>query len=328
MSNPLRSVARSIALRMTLAQARVTAMLMQRFVRDNAAHALFARRGFQVLRDHYYNPIPERDDLPEAHWHRRSEMPGVDLNIEYARTLLREELEPHFDEFRATFPIDRVDGDAGFYLLNYAFMAVDAHVYYSLIRERKPKRIVEIGSGFSTLVAIEAARRNRADGNACSITAVEPYPAKRLRDALGEHVSLIEDKVQRVPMDVFTSLGAGDMLFIDSTHVLREGGDVWWEYCEILPRLASGVLVHIHDISLPKSYPKQYFDKDLYFWNEQYLLQAFLAFNNRFRVMWPGNAMMLEHPDEMNRALPEIAMMRERFPSSEPASFWMDVVEQ
>jgi hypothetical protein len=325
MANAFKSTARRIAVGITMSQARLTARLLQRFVRDNSAHGLFARHGFQLLRDHYYNPIPDRDDLPESFWTRRSELPGVDLNLPGALDLLHTDIEPYLDEFRATFPMRKEEGREGFYLMNYAFMAVDAHVYYSIIRSRRPRRIVEIGSGFSTLVGIEAARRNRSEGAPCAITAVEPYPSKRLRDAIGDGVSLVEEKVQRVPMELFTSLGAGDILFIDSTHVLREGGDVWWEYCEILPRLADGVLVHIHDVSLPKPYPRQYFEKDLYFWNEQYLLQAFLAFNNRFRVVWPGNAMMLEHPAEMHRTFPEIEAMRREFPESEPASFWMEL---
>jgi hypothetical protein len=324
MVNVLKRSARRLAVGLTMSQARLTAVLLQRFVRDNAAHGLFARHGFQLLRDHYYNPIPDREDLPESYWTTRSELPGVDLNLPHALTVLREEIVPHLDEFRRTFPMEKPEGGEGFYLMNYAFMAVDAHVYYALIRARRPRRIVEIGSGFSTLVGVEAARRNRADGSPCAVTAVEPYPAGRLRRAVGEELALIEEKVQAVPMELFTSLEAGDILFIDSTHVLREGGDVWWEYCEILPRLQRGVLVHIHDVSLPRPYPRQYFEKDLYFWNEQYLLQAFLAFNNRFRVIFPGNALMLDHPDEMHRAFPEIAAMRERFPSSEPASFWME----
>ena len=88
--------------------------------------------------------------------------------------------------------------------------------------------------------------------------------------------------------------------------------------------LAPGVLVHVHDISLPKPYPRVYFDSGLY-WNEQYLLQAFLAFNSRFEVIWPGNHMVLNYGERISKVFPEYQAMREKYPSSEPTSFWMRV---
>ncbi|MGH9903790.1 MAG: class I SAM-dependent methyltransferase, partial [Pyrinomonadaceae bacterium] len=135
---------------------------------------------------------------------------------------------------------------------------------------------------------------------------------------------LIEKRVQDVDLSVFTSLEANDILFIDSTHALRAGGDVQLEFCEIMPRLAPGVLVHVHDISLPRAYPRVYFDQRLY-WNEQYLLQAFLTFNRRFEVIWPGNYMALRYPERIREFFFEYQDMRAAYPSSEPTSFWMRV---
>jgi hypothetical protein len=131
-------------------------------------------------------------------------------------------------------------------------------------------------------------------------------------------------KLQEVGLAPFLGLEAGDVLFIDSSHVLREGNDVQFEYLEILPRLAPGVWVHVHDISLPRRYPRVYFEQGLY-WNEQYLLQALLAFSTRLRVAWAGNHLLLRHPEEMHRAFPEIAVMRRHFPLSEPSALWMRV---
>jgi hypothetical protein len=127
-----------------------------------------------------------------------------------------------------------------------------------------------------------------------------------------------------MPVSYFEQLESGDILFIDSSHVIRSGNDVHYEFLEILPRLKPGVLVHIHDISLPKPYPEVYFDNHLY-WNEQYLLQAFLTFNDRFEIMWPGNYMMLNYPDKMLSTFPEISRMRQDYPQSEPTAFWMRV---
>jgi hypothetical protein len=132
----------------------------------------------------------------------------------------------------------------------------------------------------------------------------------------------VAKKVQDVPLDVFTSLEAGDILFIDSTHALRSGSDVQYEFLEILPRLAPGVLVHVHDVSLPLPYPKVYYDTQTY-WNEQYLLQAFLAYNSRFEVVWAGNYMLLNHRDAMLETFPEFKLMREKWTSSEPSAFWI-----
>jgi hypothetical protein len=220
--------------------------------------------------------------------------------------------------------LHQVRGSDDFFLVNGSFMAVDAHVYYALIRAFDPARIVEVGAGNSTRVASRALLRNREQrGHTAHYTVVEPYPAPYLRKLEGIS-SFVEDKVQNVDLSTYTSLGPNDILFIDSSHVLRSGGDVQYLYLEVLPRLGPGVLVHIHDISLPKHYPRVYFENGTY-WNEQYLLQAFLAYNSRFEVIWPGNYIMVKHPDRLLRAVPEIEDMRREYPSSEPSSFWMRV---
>ena len=205
-------------------------------------------------------------------------------------------------------------------------MAGDAHVYYAMIRHHRPKRIVEIGGGNSSLLAAAACRRNQQEyGVKPHLTVVEPYPGEWLKGVPGLDV-LLEQRIQEVDMSVFNSLQAGDIFFIDSSHVLRPGGDVQREYCEILPRLAPGVLVHIHDISLPKPYFHFYFQNHLY-WNEQYLLQAFLTYNSPFEVMWPGTHMFMKYPKEVLKAFPEISAMKEKYPLAEPSSFWLRVKE-
>ncbi len=313
---------------MTLSAARLTASGIRRYSLDEEARTIFGERGFHLLRKHFYLPIPEAEDLGEEFWSRRSEMPGVDTGDEEALACLRELFPAYLGEFRETFPLlhQSADEPERFYLLNGSFMTIDAHVYYCLVRRHRPRRIVEIGAGNSTVVAAAACARNAAEGGpAARLTAIDPFPLPVLKRGLPGVSELIEDKVQNVPLELFTSLGEGDILFIDSTHVLREGGDVQVEYCEILPRLAPGVLVHVHDISLPKAYPRVYFERHQLYWNEQYLLQAFLAFNSRFKVVWPGNYMMLNYPQDVCSVFPEYHAMREAFPSSEPASFWMRV---
>jgi hypothetical protein len=308
--------------------AAATATGLNRLIPDEDAYQIFYRKGFHLLRRHFYLPIPDAGDLGEEFWAQESEMIGVEMNDAGALELLNR-IPVYMAEFRERFPLHGSIEDAGFYLINGSFMAIDAHLYYSLIRHFRPRRVVEIGSGFSTLLAGVACMQNWHDdgGSPPRLTAIEPYPSNFLKEGFPSLSELIEKKVQDVDLDVFTSLEANDILFIDSTHALRTGGDVQLEFCEILPRLAPGVFVHIHDISLPRAYPRVYFDNHLY-WNEQYVLQTFLAFNHRFEIIWPGNYMILRYPERVREFFPEYNVMRDFYPSSEPTSFWMRVRPQ
>jgi hypothetical protein len=279
--------------------------------------------GYDVIKRHYYSPVPDRADIPEGYWDQVFEMPGIDLRLDKASVFLDEVVALHIDGFRARFPINNGPGVVGFYLINGSYMAVDAHVYWCMIQHYKPKRIIEVGGGCSTMVSTAAIEHLKNDnGHECGLTVIEPYPIDFIKHNAGELFTLRELKIQEVSLDVFAELQDGDFLFIDSTHVLRENSDVQFEYLQILPRLNPGVFVHIHDISLPKPYPEVYFNMQI-FWNEQYLLQAFLAFNDRFEVTWPGNAMMLAEPEKMIKIIPEINDMRNVYTSSEPTAFWM-----
>lgn len=301
------------------------AAALDRWVPGNQAHDGFARHGFHLLRKHFYVPIPDETDLQDAMLKDASALVGIDMNEGEALAFLRDVYPKYQAEFRRAFPLHLPPGSEQFYLVNGGFMAGDAHVYYTLIRAGRPQRIVEVGGGNSSLLAAAACRRNLEEyGVKPHLTIVEPYPWDMLKKGVPGVDLLLQERIQAVDLGLFTSLQAGDILFIDSSHVLRPGGDVQREYCEILPRLAPGVLVHIHDISLPKPYFQYYFQNHLY-WNEQYLLQAFLTYNSRYEVLWPGTYMYLRHADEMARAFPEIADMRQQYPLAEPSSFWLRV---
>jgi len=285
---------------------------------------IFARRGFHLLHKHFYLPIPDERDFGEGFFDRLSNMPGVDLNDAAARSLLKTVFPRYLAEFREQVPLFPHRDGTGFHLLNGSYMAVDAHVYYALIRHGKPRRIVEVGGGNSSILAGMACERNREEGYPAELIVIEPYPGDTLCRGFPGLSRLVKEKVQDTDFGSFTSLEAGDILFIDSSHVLRMGGDVQYEYLEILPRLKPGVLIHVHDISLPKPYPRVYFEGGMY-WNEQYLLQAFLVFNSRFEVIWPGNHMILRYPDEVCSVFSEYSEMRKLYPQSEPSGFWMRV---
>jgi predicted O-methyltransferase YrrM len=293
---------------------------MDRCLSGQDVTAIFDGHDHVLLRRHYYLPFPDERDLKSI---RASDLVGLEVDqaacFEFHRSLVQA-----FDaEFRE-FP-EQAGAEQGYHLVNGSFMAVDGNMYYGLIRRLAPRRIVEIGSGNSTKLACHAIRRNVAEGRAASrLTCIEPFHGEALK-ALPEVSEVIEAYVQEVDLSVFESLGEGDILFIDSTHTVRPGGDVWWEICEILPRLKSGVLVHVHDVSLPNPYPSGHL-RNHWYWMEQYFLQAFLAFNHRFSVVWPGNLLMLAQPDRMKALFgKEYSAMVAAYPGAEPASFWMRV---
>jgi hypothetical protein len=285
---------------------------------------LETRLRLHLVRRHYYSPVPDPDDIGPGYWDQVSEMPGVDLGYERGLAFMREVVPLHIGGFRKRMPLQRTAGN-DFFLINGTYMAVDAHVYWCMILHYKPKRIVEIGAHASTMISTAAVAALREEsGHVCRIDAIEPFPTDYLRRENGRTITLIEKKVQELPLSYFLELEAGDILFVDSTHMMRQGSDVQYEYLEIIPRLKPGVLIHVHDVSLPRHYPKVYFDNQLY-WNEQYFLQALLVFNNRLQVEWAGNGLMLKYPAAMLETFPEINDMRAVYPSSEPTAFWMRV---
>lgn len=282
---------------------------------------LFERLGIHVTRNHFYEPVPELRALGDEIFRRHSELPGLGMREEQQLELL-DQVAAFKPEYGA-FPAQRPDGDpTRYFVRNGQFGRVDAEVLHALVRLCKPRRVLEIGSGYSTLVTAGAIRGNRADdpNYSCELISIDPYPPRFLR-RLPELTRLLEQRVQDLPVETFAELGPGDMLFIDSSHVLKIGSDVQFEFLELLPRVAKGVWVHVHDIFFPTDYPRPLVMEWHRFWNEQYLLQAFLAFNSAFAVRWCGSWMAHRHESRI----------REAFPSFDlggmwPSSFWMERV--
>ena len=202
-----------------------------------------------------------------------------------------------------------------FHFNNGFFERVDAEIAYALVRQRKPQRVIEIGSGNTTLVNAAAMRKNAAEGFPGELFAIEPYPAPYLKQGLPGLTRLIPVKVQDAPFDLFLSLRAGDILFIDSSHVVSMDSDVLYELLGILPKLAPGVLIHFHDIFSPLDYPEKFVKRNLCFWGEQYMLEAFLSFNSAFKVVWAGSAMQRFHPEVLREAFPGWEGSFSRMPS-------------
>jgi len=181
---------------------------------------------------------------------------------------------------------------------------------------------VEIGSGNSSLIFSSALTRNAIEGFPAEYTIIDPYPSPFVRASLPSITNVIQERVELVNLPLFENLKNNDVLFIDSGHTVRTGGDVNFLFLEVLPRLAPEVIVHIHDIPLPYEYPEVYFTNPAFrmFWTEAYLLQAFLAFNSQFEVMLAMNYLMLERRDEFRRAFRNYNPTRHKAVSG---SFWI-----
>ena len=285
---------------------------------------LWERRVFHVTPVHFYQPIPDTSSLSVDVWSKRSSMGGVNLN-EPAQIEMLDDFRRRFADEYDALPRAATSVPHEFHYDNSYFACVDPEILYCMIRTHRPSRIVEIGSGFSTLLSATAIRRNAKEfgDSPCELIAIEPYPNDVIRSGFPGLSELRTSRVQDVKLSTFESLGKNDILFIDSSHVGRIDSDVLYEILEILPRLQPGVLVHFHDIFLPDEYPKSWVIDRHRFWTEQYLLHAFLAFNDSFEVLWAGQYMHRHHPDRMRSAF---ASYRRRTPDEDwvgPGSFWI-----
>ena len=295
--------------------------------RIRAVHGLFARLGLNIAkRADYYSTLPVIDELEKTRerWDRPSSLAGVEIDTGAMCKRLGVLAEQWEEEFREV---------AGDYVENTrrgfgpGYPEFDARTLYYFLRDYKPRRYLEVGSGLSTYYASLAAARNAEEGSPLHLTCVEPYPFEALRTL--PDFDLVEGFVQDTPLEVFESLEAGDVLFIDSSHALKVDSDVAYLFLEVLPRIRPGVLVHIHDVPFPFNVPYPadtwlFGERWPVYWNEAMVVQAFLAFNASFEVLL--SVPMVRHQDE--------AFLRERFPDyvpvaddpNPPSSLWLQRV--
>lgn len=288
-----------------------------------ARHAMFLLQsqpavadawGYHVRAVHYYDPLPDFRAIAPAATQARRMSAAINYDLDGQRALVRRLGLAHGAEITAVAP--------GFDFRNPYFAGLDAAMYYALVRDLKPRRVIEVGSGFSTRIADLALRRNRGEGHPGELTCIEPYPQPRLLEAKPV-MTLIEQPVERVPLALFDELAANDILFIDSSHAVKFGSDVCREVLDILPRLQPGVWVHVHDIFMPQDYPASWLIDQRLAFTEQYLLEAFLAFNSSFAVRAIHHWLALDYRDDAHALCP---------PALWPAdglgcgSFWMQRV--
>lgn len=269
---------------------------------------------------HFYSPIVDTEALAKERariWPSDPQVVGIDFDDASHRQVLQDVLPRQLPAYDYPETLPDSDTLSSFYTRNSQFSWLDARALFALLREWRPRRVIEVGSGYSSLLMADVNRRFL--GGACEISCIEPYPRPFLQAGVPGIARLLVQRVQDVSLDEFARLGAGDVLFIDSSHVAKTGSDVNHLYFEVLPRLAPGVRIHVHDIFLPHDYPPDWAVTDNRSWNEQYLLRALLMYSQAFRVVFGCSYAFHRFPDEVRAAL--------ALPSGKAfggGSFWME----
>jgi hypothetical protein len=252
----------------------------------------------------FYSPVPDLADLERRNvWDRRSNLVGIDFHPDAQMAFLTKLGLEFGDE--CNWPPNPTANLDKFYTENGSFSYGCAAGVHCIIRHFKPRRVIEIGSGNSSKVIAAALRLNaEASGGVAEYTIVDPYPTPIIENGLPGLTRLIKQRVELLEEKFFDQLAENDVLFIDSGHTVRIGGDVNFLVLDVLPRLAPGVIVHFHDIGLPYEYPKAYATNPSFrmFWTEAYLLQAFLCFNDQFKILMAMAYLMTEQQEAFRKA--------------------------
>ena len=256
--------------------------------------------GRDVVARNIYSPVPEVPPPAWEGWHRRHPLPGIEVDPDAQLRYLESELAPYLGEFRPPMTTSKA---REYHLDNGFYGAGDAEVLYATIRRHTPRRILELGGGFSTLVSAEACAANIRDGHPVEMTSVDPEPRITLPDRLASTVRPERADVRDLALERFLALEADDVLFVDTTHTVKLGSEVNRVVLEVLPRLRPGVLVHFHDIFLPYDYPRAWLARGTYV-NEQYLVHALLVENPHWEIRIGLHALARECPERIRAAIP------------------------
>lgn len=246
---------------------------------------------------HFYSPIVDPAEVATRAsqvWPGAlPDLPGIDFNDAFHREVLTSWFPRFMSEYDYPEHETEVAEPHCFYTQNSQFSWLDSRALFVLLRAWAPRRIVEVGSGFSSLLMADINRRF-LNGKS-HITCIEPYPREFLQKGIPGIAELMVTKAQDVPIGFFGQLDAGDVLFIDSSHVSKTGSDVNYLFLDVLPRLKPGVRIHVHDVFLPLDYPRDWVIDMNRSWNEQYLLRALLTHSNAFRVLFGSTYAFEKH---------------------------------
>jgi Methyltransferase domain len=255
---------------------------------------------------HFYSPIPNQEEVDRVVARMRTtsavagDVPSISMNRERQLDLLKV-----FERFYPELPFpEEPTAGCRFFYRGSPYPYPDAIFLYSFLRFAKPRQIIEVGSGFSSAVMLDTV--DRFFPQPPKMTFIEPYPVnlnRLLRPEDRERVTIVTDKVQNTPIELFASLNDGDLLFIDSSHVVKCGSDLSFLFFEVLPRLSVGVYVHFHDIFQSFEYPEEWL-RGGWYWNEAYFLKAFLSNNNAWEICFFNNYVRTVHADFLADRMP------------------------
>jgi predicted O-methyltransferase YrrM len=272
--------------------------------------------GVFPITNHYYEPLFDTRDLESSLIDPTRKPRGINLDVDAQVKFLRD-LNFREEILAASWNVKANKNSSDFFLSNGAFESGDAEFLYQVIRRFRPKTVIEIGSGYSTrIVKVAISKNNSESASETRHICVEPYEHAEL-DSM-ENIEIVRDKIERFDFE-WDTLKENDLIFIDSSHVIRPNGDVLKLYLEIIPLLPAGVIVHIHDIFTPRDYPKEWLVKDKRFWNEQYLVEMMLQNSSRYEILAALNFLKHEKYDELQEVCPYLT------PLSEPGSIYLKV---
>jgi len=252
---------------------------------------------YSIRKFHYYEPLPEFSKITHEQVLQRRSSNCIDWHLDAQIDLIKE-LSVYSTEIQEV--ANEQASVSRFDFFNDFYFELDAAIYYALLRKVKPSNVIEIGCGYSTQIAAKAIAKNQQEGKRGKIICIEPYPEPQLTEANLE-IQLISERVETIDLKVFEQLGVDDILFIDSTHTVKFGSDVCREILDILPIISSGVWIHFHDIFFPYDYPPKWLIEQRRAWNEQYMLEAFLAYNHKFEVVLANHWLSVDYPQDVAR---------------------------
>lgn len=254
------------------------------------------RLGIQIIPNHYYSSVADINYLEKNKniWAKKSDLPWLGINLDGQVANLRKICIP----FQSEYVENQNYITASSEHFGPGFGPIEAQALHGIIRYYRPSRIIEVGSGVSTYCSLKAIEKN----NNGHITCIEPFPSDKLKSL--SQISLIENEVQKVPLETFNSLGNNDLLFIDSSHTVKTGSDVNYLVLEVLPRLKPGVIVHFHDIFLPYDYQIDILRAYLQ-WSETSLLRAFMVNNDKVEIIFSLSLLHEDKKKDLLNVFPE-----------------------
>lgn len=264
-------------------------------------HKLGIKLGIHILPVHYYSPVPNILELNRTKdiWAKKSDLPAIFIDLKEQSQNLKNICLPYQREYLG----NKIYKEGVMKLYGPGYGYIEAQALHGVIRHYKPKKIIEVGSGVSTYCMLNALDMNEKEtGTSTLLSCIEPFPSDILKKTT--KINLISKKVQTVLFDLFLELEANDLLFIDSSHTVKPGGDVNYIILEVIPRLKTGVIVHFHDIYLPYDYQRDVLQTFLHC-SETSLLHALLINNNKIKIVFSESILHYDRKDILKEVFPE-----------------------